>query len=156
MTKGPSTAADAAPWGTRLVEGIDPIRVQLAAGPAVRLHGHEVARHAGLSEVVGPKGWPQPGELAGLVAISDAQATACIPSAPWAYTKLRAHRFTGLPMLHADSVIELEAHSRAGTVLLWPCVAVETRRRDLTLPLPVPEKGPARAILCAASAAPAQ
>jgi hypothetical protein len=146
------TPDKAVPWGCRLVADCAPLVVRMVPSASVRLQGSELARRASLPEVANPRGWPAAGELAGLVVESEVHSTASVSNVAWVYTKLRAHRATGV-VCDAASVIGLSATSRAGTLRLWPCVAVEPQKRDLTRPLPVPERGPARAVLLAASEA---
>lgn len=88
--------------------------------------GAELARHAGLDDTPPPKGWPEPGQLAGAVVLSDVQASSLDLTWPDAISRLYSHRLGSLPF-HAGVIVESNS-VRRGTVRLWPCAGVSAPR----------------------------
>lgn len=111
-----------APWRALPVAGLEPITIPVG-GPTIRLSCAELAAYAGL-EVASPRlCWPEPGQLAGCVAIASTFASALVPSAECVIDRLYSHRLMSLQFRSGDR-LDLWA-GKPGTVRLWLCVAVE-------------------------------
>ena len=110
--------ASAAPWRAVPVAGLEPIVLTLG-GPPLRLCCSDLAAYAGLD--ANPRGWPQPGALAGAVVIADTFTSALIPGPYCETDRLCSHQLMSL-LFHAGDVLELRA-AKPGTVRLWLCVA---------------------------------
>lgn len=92
-----------APWRALPVAGLEPITIPVG-GTTIRLSCAEMAAYAGLEASAPRRGWPEPGELAGCVAIASTYASALVPSAECVINKLYSHRLMSLQFIRATGL----------------------------------------------------